>query len=703
MTVIRLGGFRGEIPRIHPRLIPDGAAQQALNCRMDSGALESMRTMSNLQPTIKPDSLSLYRYAANIWLESASDTDWVPYPVANDAFGRLIYADPDAGELRVTDASLVGAGGYVAVYRRLDVPPPTQGFSATLQGTADDEDEVPETRYYVCTFVNNWGAEGPPSPATNQVEWRTGQTVLLEGLSTVPPGSYNITHRRIYRLNTGSTGVTDYQFVTEVAVTQSLADIADITQANPVVVTTDAAHGLTDGQEVVFSGLGIAAATPQAIVGITKTNPVRVTVTGHGFATGQTVELLDLGGANGMGELDGTRAAITLVNTDKFDLDGIDGALFTTYVSGGTAAVTHGMDELNDNSYFVEVTDVTIFSLIGLDGTGFEAYVDEGQVHQVAGTSYVDNVPSANLAEIIPTELYDPPNDATIGIKAHPAGFLVGFFGNTLVFSEPGAPHAWPIDYRLVTNHDIVGLGVFGNTVAVVTEGWPYLAIGSDPSAITMVELEIEQACVSKRGMVDFGTAIAYPSPDGLIVIGNSGATNATAALFNRDQWQALVPTSFVAMNWEQKYLCFYDDGSTQRAFIIDPFAPDDGVKYVALHATAGYKDIEEDLLYLVVDDEIERWNESPTNLSYTWKSRPIFAPRAINMSVAKVTADAYPVEVEFYVDDVKRFTKLVTTLDAFKLPGGFKGEKFEVVIKGTRRVSEFAMATTMREMAQVV
>ncbi len=663
-----------------------------------------MRELLNLQSTTLSSPLSLHRYAANIWLEATTDVDWVPYPVANDIHGRLIFADPSVNELRVTDASLVGAGGYPAAYRRLDVPPPEQGFSATLVGTADDEDEVPETRFYVCTFVNSWGAEGPPSPASNQVEWRTGQTVLLAGLPAVPSGNYDITHRRIYRLNTGSTGVTNYQYVSEVAVIQAQFDIAAITQTNPVKITTTLAHGRTNGQEVLLTGLGLEAT--QNIESISKYAPPRVAITGHGLVNGQTVEINGLVSSSGTDweGFNGTRAVIAYIDEDRFDLVGHDTAGFEGSAVGGTAARTHGMDELDDNSYVVEVVDDTNVSLIGVDGAGFYAYVDEGFLAQVAGTSFSDGIPTASLAEVIPTELYDPPNDATIGIKAHPSGFLVGFFGNTLAFSEPGAPHAWPIDYRLVTGHDIIGLGVFGNTVAIVTEGWPYLAVGSDPAAISMVELEIEQACVAKRGMVDFGAAIAYPSPDGLILIGSSGVTNATASVFNRDQWQALVPTSFVAFNWEQNYLCFYDDGAgTQRAFIINPFAPDAGVKYVALSATAGYKDIEEDLLYLVVSDEIEQWNESATKLQYAWKSRPVYTPHAVNMAAAKVTADDYPITVEFYMDNVKRFTKVVTTLDAFKLPGGFKSEKFEVIIKGTHRVSEFAMATTMRELSQVV
>ena len=701
MTVIRFGGFRGEIPRIHPQLLPTENAQTALNVRLDSGALESIKDVQTEQATGLTDPISLYRYAPSIWLESVNNNDWVSFPVVSDAYGRLLYVDPTVNELRVTDASVIGTGPTPGAYTPLDVPAPTQGFSVTLNGTPDDEDEVPETRYYVCTYVNSYGAEGPPSPISGQVEWRTGQTVTIDNLPTLV-GTYNITHRRIYRINTGASGTTNYQFVSEVAVTQAQKIIDTISKADPVVVKTTTAHGLTTGQEVIFSNLGASSTKPIQL--IQKSNPVQITTTeAHGLSSGWTVAIEGLGSGNGMDELDGVRGVITIVDTTRFTIAGIDSTAYTDYVSGGTAARVFGADELNGNQYFVSVIDTDEFELNGVDGTAYKDYVEEGIVKQVAGTSYVDNVPSGNLGEVLPTEIYDPPNNATKGIKEHPAGFLVGFYGRTLTFSEPGAPHAWPIDYRKSTNHDIIGLGVFGNTVVVTTKGWPYLVIGSDPAAMTMVELEIEQACVGRRSIVDFGTVVAYASPDGLIVIDGGGATNATAALFTRDQWQALVPSSFVAFNWENKYLCFYDDGTVQRGFIVDPFAPEYGVRYVDKYATGGYRDIEEDLLYLIIGTNIEKWDQSSTKLQYTWKSKPIYTSRALNMSAAKVFADAYPVTVEFHVDGVRRYTRLVTSLHAFRLPGGFRGEKFELVIKGKRRVSEVIMATTMTELSATV
>jgi hypothetical protein len=219
---------------------------------------------------------------------------------------------------------------------------------------------------------------------------------------------------------------------------------------------------------------------------------------------------------------------------------------------------------------------------------------------------------------------------------------------------------------------------------------------------MTMVELEIEQACVSKRGIVDFGTAVCYPSSDGLILISGNGAQNITSGIYTRDQWQALSPSTILGFNWEQWYLGFYDDGSVRRAFVIDPFGPELGVQYIEKYATGGYKDIEEDLLYLIINNQIEIWDQG-TKLEFTWESKPVYTPHAVNMAAAKIIADDYPVTVKFYVDDVKRYTRIVDSEFAFRLPGGFRGEKFEIIIEGTRRVSEAIMATTMTELSVTV
>lgn len=75
--------------------------------------------------------------------------------------------------------------------------------------------------------------------------------------------------------------------------------------------------------------------TAQNITAITQANPAQVTISGHGFSTGQEVYLADI---VGMTELNTRNAKITVVDTNNFTLDGIDSTGFTAYTSGGTAA-----------------------------------------------------------------------------------------------------------------------------------------------------------------------------------------------------------------------------------------------------------------------------------------------------------------------------------------------------------------------------
>ncbi len=77
--------------------------------------------------------------------------------------------------------------------------------------------------------------------------------------------------------------------------------------------------------------------------------------------------------------------------------------------------------------------------------------------------------------------------------------------------------------------------------------------------------------------------------------------------------------------------------------------------------------------------------------------------PNRCKPAAAKIIADDYPVKIDFFLDDVKRHSRVVGSIDAFRLPGGFKGEKFEIIIRGTKRVSEVAMATTMGELSAIV
>ena len=81
----------------------------------------------------------------------------------------------------------------------------------------DDGTGIKYSTSYVYTFVSAFGEEGPPSDPSIILDKVDGQTVTVEGMDTaVSSGdgrtNVNITHKNLYRSNTGS-NTTNFQFV----------------------------------------------------------------------------------------------------------------------------------------------------------------------------------------------------------------------------------------------------------------------------------------------------------------------------------------------------------------------------------------------------------------------------------------------------------------------------------------------------------
>lgn len=103
----------------------------------------------------------------------------------------------------------------------------------------------------------------------------------------------------------------------------------------------------TDGSTKMFAGDGSnlyllsgttwspvpALASAKTITAITKANPGKVTATGHGYSTGDTVWL---SAVVGMTQVNGRFFTVTVVDANNFTL-GVDTSAYTTYSSGGTA------------------------------------------------------------------------------------------------------------------------------------------------------------------------------------------------------------------------------------------------------------------------------------------------------------------------------------------------------------------------------
>ena len=201
MPAINISAFIGERPLIIPRLLPETAAQEAVNARLDDGGLTPIRKSLKTGELVGQGAATIYRHNGT-WLSWPQDVDAAPGPVAQD---RLYYTGDGAPKMRIN-----------ANIYNLAVPRPTTALTAVASGAGTGDTQ---SRTYVYTYVTDFGEETAPSPASAIIDWKPGQTVTLSGFA-LPVAGRSITKQRIYRSQTGSSGTYLY-FIAERAASAS--------------------------------------------------------------------------------------------------------------------------------------------------------------------------------------------------------------------------------------------------------------------------------------------------------------------------------------------------------------------------------------------------------------------------------------------------------------------------------------------------
>lgn len=339
-------------------------------------------------------------------------------------------------------------------------------------------------------------------------------------------------------------------------------------------------------------------------------------------------------------------------------------------------------------------------------GSAGAFYQYAGEV-AISATTFTDNVDTEDLGEVIPTVTWiGPPDDDTSlypngpmqGVVALPNGVLAGFADKELCFSEPYLYHAWPAEYRLAFDEPIVGIAPIAAGLAVLTERRPYIVTGIHPSSMAATQLDVNQACVSKRGVVDMGDYAIYPSPDGLVAVSGGEAVLLTEELFTREQWQAYSPSTIDAYEYEGRYIGFY--GGT-AGFIFDPTGGLNAFINIDDHFDAGYYDPQTDILYVNDGGGLTQWAQNSTEYSYTWKSGVMVAPKPTNYGVLRIHADeaftSKAVIAKVWADGTLILTYTFNgALSWTRLPAGFRAREWEIEVVGTNPISFISLSNSM-------
>jgi len=224
---IQHAAFRGELPILDARLLPENNAQTARNLDLDRGTLRPQNDTlidSALPDTINP--ANLYRYdvgndGSGFWFSWGAqyDIDVVRSPIANDAYARVYWTGQDAPKMGSLAQVTTGTGPYPSAWYELGVPAPAFGPSVVAPASRTTVPDTALETAYVVTLVTAFGEEGPPSdPSGFVLRWDDVDTspdfgeveVTLPG---VPTANLDIIKKRLYRVESGG----QYQLVAELA------------------------------------------------------------------------------------------------------------------------------------------------------------------------------------------------------------------------------------------------------------------------------------------------------------------------------------------------------------------------------------------------------------------------------------------------------------------------------------------------------
>ena len=376
-----------------------------------------------------------------------------------------------------------------------------------------------------------------------------------------------------------------------------------------------------------------------------------------------------------------------------------------------------------------QITAVRIYRTISGQSTGANyAFVDQLPVNPATGLvynsgttangvvysngTYTDNLLSTQLGEALTTTTWSPPPVGLTGIIAMPNGMLAGFVGNNIYFSEPYFPHSWPLEYAQTVNDNIVGLGVFGYSLVACTAKYPYILSGTDPTSISVEQVPLAEPCVSKRSIVSDNTGnnngaggVTYASPKGLVVIGPSTRSVVTHRLFRRLEWQALNPSSLIAVTYDGRLIGFYANGTPAAIVMSSDDIPALSIKQTT--CTAAFVDPIDGHLYIAnpLDNKLYQLDANtgaPT--PYTWASKRFMMEHGETWSALKVDADyssGGTVTIELFGDaGVLQTTLGVTSLDPVRVPP-FRAREMIVEVSGTVNVRSVALATSVMDLRE--
>jgi hypothetical protein len=569
---IQINEFRGIVPKIANDKIPNEHAQVAMDLKLATGELQAFKKSTTDLALPGSDYKTFFQYidGSNAeWAYYDGIVFWARSPVADDTFNRTYFLGesglPSKGTLTVdttptaTDTMVIGATTFT--------------FVAVGAGANPGDIEVGlnalEAQENITAAIE--GTDGyNTAHATVEIDtpWSASNDLILRAKN------HGVAGDSIATTETFTAGTNVFDAVT-LGTTQAGQEdgeyraFANDIDSSPWDFEADYyLPGADVGAAPTLAGYTGGGSTYKAYF---YTHVSRYGEEGPGSAIDEVTDYAS--GRMDVDDIDYPAAADTHLTT----------AVGTNYP---TVRVYRTSTTGTGQAAFLRVCEAYWFSASQTyvqgdfvfydDGGGYDLYeCTAGGGHGPAawnGANFTQGeaVTDANLGTETFQYLGRRCPDNLTNLRQHPNGFFVASLNNTLYFSEPYGPWAWPEDYEIPLPAQIKGIGVYGQTIVVCTDANIYTFSGNHPTSLYKQKGPY-QPCLSQRAVAETDLGVMFPALEGFQLVDATGEPrNVTADTFKPEDWEDYELETMHGTFYNKAYYGWYKSDTYEGSIIID-------------------------------------------------------------------------------------------------------------------------------------
>lgn len=636
MALIAYRTFSGEIPRVAPHLLPNGTAQEAVNCIFTAGVLQSTRDGLLLQEMQSNPVRGIYTQDGISFYSWTDETRAFRSPIKSDTHNRVYFLVLQEGVFKVTSSLNMSADGITPLPSncfRVGVPTPTQAPTLELV----DRDGIPDHEAAILRIYAWWEDAGQRFAYGEAIVTTIAKFKHYEftpPIKTAETPAYAVLRCRAVLEDGGA------------QLAQVTLDVGEPAVSNAFPGEQSYTLEVSNGKHAIHIDWGVYNATAYQFTCINDWNE------------------------------EGAPSPAAIARP--------------TYLQDVRIQVV-----LPSDTGFKPIAKVQHYRTYGATATFVQVEATPEVDHK-----YLDKSRDASgVGLAITSEDYEPPPTDLQGVEVSPNGVFAFFKENQLYLSEPYLPHAASYIYTFSHAVRAVQAGQ-QSFVVTTADGLYLLAGVSPGAMQPMKLPQPQPGIAQRSMVDVDGGAIYASGDGLVFVGGTQTSTELSQSLFGREVWRKqygdMVRDASLRLSYHDGHLLVSSD-KHDKGFVLRLDETQASLSRHTQRMDCTFQLPVEDALYYSVGNALYQF-QAGTQQEFYWRGREEIFPQAQVFGAGFLRSDN-PVQLMLWCDDILVYDQRIEA-GHFRLPAKMpRCLRMVVAVRGTGKLYELCLAQSMTEL----